>query len=102
MNLPWRRKKRDESSDDDESFWNGGFYMFDPLAMKKKQLSSVQGSYVKKMFSILIKAEAMDESFGALSIKKSSDQCLQVKELDPDLLGVISESQKCSLRIVTK
>ena len=41
------------------------------------------------MFSELIKADDMEDSFEVLGIKKSSEPCLQVKELDPELLGVI-------------
>ena len=66
--------------------------MIGPLAVKKNKLSSVQSSYVKKMFSKLIKADDMEESFEALGIEKSSDPCFHVKELDPELLEVIPGS----------
>ena len=90
MNQSWkRRRKTSASSSDDESLCDGDFDTFDPLAVKKNKLSSVQSSYVKKMFSKLIKADDMEDSFEVLGIKKSSDPCLQVKELDPELLDSV-------------
>ena len=90
---PVQKKKRKRSASfSDESLCDGDFNMFDPLAVKKNKLSSVQSSYVRKMFSKLIKAEDLEESFETLGIEKSSDPCLQVKELDPELLDVIPGS----------
>ena len=90
---PAQKKKRKRSaSSSDESLCDGDFNMFDPLAVKKNKLSSVQSSYVRKMFSKLIKAEDLEGSFETLGIEKSSDPSLQVKELDPELLDVIPGS----------
>ena len=89
---PAKRKRHDSSEaemSEDDSLLDGEFSMFNPSATKTVKLTPAQSTHVHKMFSQLIKAEDMEDSFEALGLKKSSDPFLQVKELDSELLDAI-------------
>ena len=54
---------------EDDSLFDGEFSMFNPSATKTVKLTPVQSTYVHKMFSQLIKAEDMEDSFEAWASK---------------------------------
>ena len=68
--LPKTQRKRELSSDESDSdLADGDFACFDPAGKRKRRLQTVQISYVKKMFSKLIKAEDLDESLEKIGVE---------------------------------
>ena len=53
------------------------------------KLSETQASYVCHMFTKLIPADDLGDSFDALGIEKSSNPLLKVKELDLELIDAV-------------
>ena len=84
-----KKKKLKRKISRDKELLDGSHSMFDPSGDKRSKLSKVQDTYVRKMFTKLIKAEDIEDSFTALGMEKSSSSLLQVKNLDPDLLDIL-------------
>ena len=93
--LPKAQKKRELSSDESDSdLADGDFACFDPAGKKKRRLQTIQKSYVKKMFSKLIKAEDLDESLEKIGVEVPNDPRLTSKELDQNLLDALPFNTK--------
>ena len=84
-----KKSKRKRKMSRDKELLDGSHSMFDPSGDKRSKLSKVQDTYVRKMFTKLIKAEDIEDSFTALGMEKSSSSLLQVRNLDPDLLDIL-------------
>ena len=84
-----KKSRRKRKMSNDKELLDGSHSMFDPSGDKRSKLSKVQDTYVRKMFTKLIKAEDIEDSFTALGMEKSSSSLLQVRNLDPDLLDIL-------------
>ena len=87
--LPDKKSKRKRKISRDKELLDESHSMFDPSGDKRSKLSKLQDTYVRKMFTKLIKAEDIEDSFTALGMEKSSSSLLQVNNLDPDLLDIL-------------
>ena len=93
--LPKTQRKRELSSDESDSdLADGDFACFDPAGKKKRRLQTIQKSYVKKMFSKLIKAEDLDESLEKIGVEVPNDPRLTSNELDQNLLDALPFNTK--------